>query len=76
MLPIFHPKASRPLRKAHSRAAVPNPELSALMALMQPEKCNVEVAFDELYPLVKASLDRRVTKKATHVALADHRELP
>lgn len=39
-------------------------KLKDALGAMQPAKPDIELAFEELYPFVKASLERGVTRKA------------
>ena len=45
-------------------------KLKDALGAMQPAKPDIELAFEELYPLVKASLERGVTRKAILEKLA------
>jgi hypothetical protein len=54
----------------NSNKSIDLAKLKDALGAMQPAKPDIELAFEELYPLVKASLERGVTRKAILEKLA------
>lgn len=54
----------------HNKTHFDLAEIKAALASLEPQKCKLEIAFDEVYPIIRDRLDHGVTKKAVLEELA------